>query len=237
MKTLQLSNLICAIWCMLFGNIPKRRNAHHLDDSPFSDNLNRIDIRFSYDDRYGLKFEWNTDPIFSHINLSFVTMFSPAFSVSSSCFFSFFQPPSFRAFNNLWIVPRRCFTPIGLIHLSLLLSSPFLSFFLLSLFFPLFFLSFSSFSSFLSLSPCRILVRRPPPCRTASDVPGLLWDKHSFNCTGSVVCPCLDGLWTKTSIMFSSQSSLPKIALSVNWSSGWKVMLVCYKTLTLKWSR
>ena len=82
-------------------------------------------------------------------------MFSPAFSVSSSslpAFLSFFQPTSFRVFNNLWIVPRGCFTSIGLVHLSLLLSSPFLSFFLFSLFFPLFFLSFSPFSSF-SLSP------------------------------------------------------------------------------------
>ena len=45
MKTLQFSNLICAIWCILFGNIPKRRKDHHLDDSLFSDNLNRIDIK------------------------------------------------------------------------------------------------------------------------------------------------------------------------------------------------
>ena len=44
MKTLQFSNLICAIWCILFGNIPKRRKDHHLD-SLFSDNLNRIDIK------------------------------------------------------------------------------------------------------------------------------------------------------------------------------------------------
>ena len=57
MKTLQFSNLICAIWCKLFGNIPKRRKDHHLDDSPFSDNLNRIYIRSSFDDRYGLIFE------------------------------------------------------------------------------------------------------------------------------------------------------------------------------------
>ena len=45
MKTLQFSNLICVIWCILFGNIPKRRKDHHLDDSLYSDSLNRIDIK------------------------------------------------------------------------------------------------------------------------------------------------------------------------------------------------
>ena len=56
----------------------------------------------------------------------------------SPCFFSFFQPPSFCVFLNILTVVRY----IGLIHLSLLLSSPFLSPFLLSLFFLLYFLSF-----------------------------------------------------------------------------------------------
>ena len=46
---------------------------------------------------------------------------------------------------------------------------PFLSLFLL-----LFSLSFlPSLLLFFSLSPCRFLVRRPPPCRTASDGPGM----------------------------------------------------------------
>ena len=31
---------------------------------------------------------------------------------------------------------------------------------------------------------------------SALEAKHLLWDKHSFNCTGSVVCPCLDGLWS-----------------------------------------
>ena len=50
---------------------------------PFSDNLNRIDISSSYD-RYGLILEQIQMPLFSHLNLSHVTMFSPALSVSSS---------------------------------------------------------------------------------------------------------------------------------------------------------
>ena len=86
---------------------------------------------------------------------------SPAFSVSSPSlpaffffclfvlFFSFFQLPSFCVFYNLLTLLRGWFTPIGLIHvhLSLLLSSPFLSFplssflFLFSLLFFFFFLS------------------------------------------------------------------------------------------------
>ena len=101
----------------------------------------------------------------------------------SSCFFflvfffSFFQHPSFCVFYNLLTLLRRWFTPISLIHvhLSLLLSSPFLSFTLsLSLsFFLLFSLSFlPSLLLFVSLSlPADFLVRRPLPCRTASDGP------------------------------------------------------------------
>ena len=98
------------------------------------------------------------------------------FSVSSSSLPFFFQALAyFRllcVFYNLLTVLRGCFTPIGLIHLSqsLALSSPFLSFFS-SLFFLLFSFFPPFFSLFLSLSPCRFLVRRPPPCRTASDGP------------------------------------------------------------------
>ena len=108
---------------------------------------------------------------------------SPAFSVPSPSlpafffffFFSFFQLPSFRVFYNLLTLLRGWFTPIGLIHvyLSLLLSPPFLSFPLsLSLSFSSFLFLFSLLSFFFSLSPCRFFVRRPPPCRTASDGPG-----------------------------------------------------------------
>ena len=76
--------------------------------------------------------------------------------------------PLFPCLYNFLTARKGCFTPT--IHLSLMLSSPFPSFFSslsLFLFLSSFFLSFSSFS--LSLSPCRFLVRRPPPCRTASD--------------------------------------------------------------------
>ena len=52
LKTLQFSNLICAIWCILFGNIPNQSKDHHLEDSPFSDNLSRIDIRSSINYRF-----------------------------------------------------------------------------------------------------------------------------------------------------------------------------------------
>ena len=92
---------------------------------------------------------------------------SPAFFFF---FFLVFSAPSFRVFYNLLTVLRGCFTSIGLIHLSLLLSSPFFPFFS-SLFFLLFSLSFLLSLPFLSLSLCRYLVRRPPPCRTASDGP------------------------------------------------------------------
>ena len=102
-------------------------------------------------------------------------MFSPAFFVSSSflpAFFKAFFTPLFSCIYNLLTVPRGCFTPIGVIHLSLLASLA-----LLSLSF-LFLLSFSPLFSFfppslpfLTLSLCRFLVRRPPPCRTASDGP------------------------------------------------------------------
>ena len=58
---------------------------------------------------------------------------------------------SLRVFYNLLTVLRGCFTPIGRIHLSLLLFSTFLSFFsFLSPFFT-FFPPFSSFSLSLSL--------------------------------------------------------------------------------------
>ena len=64
-----------------------------LGDSPFSDNLNRIDIRSSYD-RYDFQI------LYSHItlNLSSVTMFSrPFLNVFCLFFLSsyFFQPPLF----------------------------------------------------------------------------------------------------------------------------------------------
>ena len=87
----------------------------------------------------------------------------------------------FRAFYNLWTVLRGCFTSTGLIHLSLLLSSPFP---FLSSLFPLFSLSFLPSLPFLSLTPCRFLVRRPPPCRTVSDGPGsdLKLIKHRKQC-------------------------------------------------------
>ena len=84
-------------------------------------------------------------------------MFSPAFSVSSSSlpafflsffFFLAFLAPSFRVFYNLLTVLMGCFTSIGLIHLSLLLSSPFSFLFLFSFLSSLFsfFPPFSSFS-------------------------------------------------------------------------------------------
>ena len=133
----------------------------------------------------GLILEWNTDPWFSHINLSSVTMFSPAFSVSSSslpaflfvclfvfcfvlfCFLAFFSPPSFRVFYNLLTVLSGCFNK----------RNTSFSLALLSIYFPFLLFSFSSFlflSSLLFLfftSPCIFLVRRPLPCRTTSDGP------------------------------------------------------------------
>ena len=89
------------------------------------------------------------------LNLSSVTMFSPAFFYLLFLFLlclAFFSPPqSFCVFYNLLTVLRtRCFTPIGLIHLSLLLSSPFLFPFLLS--FLSLFSFFPPFSSFFSIS-------------------------------------------------------------------------------------
>ena len=96
----------------------------------------------------------------------------PAFS---KCFLSLlplfllFSSPPFRVFYNLLTsVLQGCFTPIGLIHL--LLFSPFLSFFSSRFSFSSFSLSFLPSLPFLSLS-LQILVRRPPPCRTASDGP------------------------------------------------------------------
>ena len=111
MKILQFSNVICAILCILFGYISNRRKDHHLHDSPFYDNLNRINIRSS-NDRYGLILEYikYRSYIFSHhLNLSSVTVFSPAFSVSSSSLpafkkkkKSFFKPPLrvFKSFDS-----------------------------------------------------------------------------------------------------------------------------------------
>ena len=196
MKTLQFSNLICVIWCILFGNIPNRRKDHHLDDSPFSDNLNRIDIRSSYD-RYSLIYTWikyrsyiltSQSVLCHHVSSSFFCLF-----FLSSCFFFFFfllfvfcfvdVVVVFFLFSALFsclyllTVLRGCFTRIGLIHLSLLLPSPFLSFFS-----SLFSFSFSFFLSSLlflfSHSPCRFLVRRSPPCHTASDGPASLDNFH-----------------------------------------------------------
>ena len=108
-------------------------------------------------------------------------MYSLAFSVSSSCLPAFLSPPSFRAFYNLLTVLRGCFTPVGLIYI--LRFSPFLFFSPFSFLSPLFsffppFFSFSlSLSHSLSLS-CRFLMRRPPPCRTASDGPAA-WQKDT----------------------------------------------------------
>ena len=126
----------------------------------------------------------NTDPI-SHIS---ICPLSPCFTglfclfSLSSCFFSLFQPPSFCVYYNLLTVPRGCFTPIGLIYLSLLLS-----FFLLFSFFP----PFSSFSLSLSLSPCRFLVQQPSPCSTASYGPAhtntvitTLCSTFNWSCSG-----------------------------------------------------
>ena len=130
-KTLQFANLISAIWCILFVNIPKRRKIHHLDDSPFSDNL--IDLWFNTWIKYK----------YSHISIFHLSpCFPRSFLSLLPLFLLFFQPPtpSFRVFHNLLTVLRGCFTPIGLIQL--LLFSPFLSFFS----------SLFSFSSFLFLS-------------------------------------------------------------------------------------
>ena len=56
-------------------------------------------------------------------------MFSPAFSVSFSslpAFLAFFQPPSFRVFNNVWTVPRGCLLSCSPPHFFLpFLFSPF----------------------------------------------------------------------------------------------------------------
>ena len=99
-------------------------------------------------------------------------MFSPAFSLFflSSYFFQLFSAPLFSCLYNLLTVVRGCFTPIGVIHLSLLLSSLFLSFFSSVVSFYSF-LFLSSLLVLFSLSPCRFSVHRPPPCRTASDGP------------------------------------------------------------------
>ena len=124
MKTLRFSNLICAIWCKLFGNIPKRRKGHDLDDSPFSDNLNRT--VFGY--RYGLTLEWNTDPtiltsqsVFCHSIFSdhfclFVHLLPQVFSL---CFLS----PLFLCPLQFFDSSKGVFTPST--HLSLFFSSLF----------------------------------------------------------------------------------------------------------------
>ena len=112
--------------------------------------------------RYGLTLEWNTDPIFSHLNLSSVTVFSrsPAISVSSYTFsiefFPVFSPPPFpcllhffKQFVGVFYTHNTSF-PLALLSLSFLFPSLFLS--------PLsfLFLSFSSFSLSLSLSLSRL---------------------------------------------------------------------------------
>ena len=80
-------------------------------------------------------------------------------SSSLTAFFkNFFSALLVLCVLYLFTVLRRCFTPVGLIHLSLLLSPPFLS-----IFSPLF--SFSSFLFlflsfllfFFFISPCRFL--------------------------------------------------------------------------------
>ena len=158
-----ISNLICTIWWILFSNNSERRKSHDL--APFPMTWIELIWFSAVGTMYGLILEWNI-----HLNLFSVTIFSLAFSVSSSFFSLLFINPLFRVSYNFLTVPRGCFTPI--LHLSLLLSSPFLPFF--SSFF-----SFSSLLSFFpplssfSLSSCRFLVRRPPPCRTASDGPEL----------------------------------------------------------------
>ena len=107
----------------------------------------RIDIRSSYD-RYDLILEWNTDPIFSHLSLSSVTMFSPVFSVSSSSLPAFFSPPPLFVYFNLLTVHIGLFDSSYRPNTSLVLLS--LSFlFLFSFLFPL----FSFFSPISSLSP------------------------------------------------------------------------------------
>ena len=139
--------LICAILCILFGYISNRRKDHHLHDSPFSDNLNRINIRSS-NDRYGLILEYKIQIIYILTSSQSVLchrVFSGLFCLFflSSCFFfsnsfiAFLSPP-FHVFYNLLTVLRGCFTPIGLIHLSQSLA-------LLSLSFPFLLFSFSSF--------------------------------------------------------------------------------------------
>ena len=150
MKTLQFSNLICAIWCILFGNIPKRRKDRHLDDSLFSDNLNRIDILGPA--MIDMVWYWNKIQIlYSQISICpmspcFLRLFLsllPFFLLFLKLFFT--PPPSFRVFIFFRQFQRGCFTPIGVIHLSLFNSfscCPFPFFPFSTLFFLLFSLSF-----------------------------------------------------------------------------------------------
>ena len=91
--------------------------------------------------------------------LSLLTSFTP------SLFPVFSPPPFFRVFHNFLIVWRGCLPPQHTFPSCSPL--PFILFSPLSFPSPLFSLSFLFlFSSF---SPCRFLVRRPPPCCTASD--------------------------------------------------------------------
>ena len=179
MKTLQFSSLICAIWCTLFGNIPKRRKNHHLDDSPFSDNLNRIDkvqlwqIRFNNWTKYR-SLILTYQPVLCHHVFSGLFCFflsSCFFLFSFVLFLAFFSPPSFHVFYNLLTVLRGCFNRRNTSFS--LAPRPFLSFFS-SFLSPLFSFFPSSFLFLFFPSPCRFLVRRPPPCRTASDRPAYM---------------------------------------------------------------
>ena len=110
MKILQFSNLICAIWCILFGNISIRRKDHHLDDSSFSDNLNGIAIRSSYMyDRSVLILEYinYANPLYSHISICplppcFLWPFLSLLPLFLLFFLAFFSPPLFVPFIIFW---------------------------------------------------------------------------------------------------------------------------------------
>ena len=107
--------------------------------APFSDNLNRIDKRSRFNTwiKYRSYILTSQSVLCHHIFSGHFCLF-----FLSSCFFkNFFSALLVLCVLYLLTVLRGCFTPIGLIHLSLLLSPPFLS-----IFSPVF-----SFSSFLFL--------------------------------------------------------------------------------------
>ena len=128
MKILQFSHLICTIWCIHFGTIPKKRRKYdNLDDSPFSENLNRIDTVAGY----------YTDPILTSQSVLCNCIFSGLFCL-------FFFPAS----SLLLSLPFIIFDNSQGVFYTHNTSFPFA---LLSFSFPFLLFSFSSLSFLTSL--------------------------------------------------------------------------------------